>query len=245
MEIRHLENPPLISCSLILDLKPERRISKREYTEFAKKHGAQFKIFGKRTVKVVDNEDERIEHVIEDRAAGVSFFVQDDVELIVSPLRIECRISKAYTKWENFISLARMSCKEGLDFVNPERVVGVTVLSVNKIEISQNSVKLSDLIKSTPVDIEGDIGICVDMKYRDTQYYKTFSAFATVTKEYQRQKGQQPALYFSTEVFKVLNGEKECSIDEVDFEILRNLKNRLFFDTLTDNLLEKYICKSS
>ena len=149
---------------------------------------------------------------------------------------------RPYSKWNQFLELSQPLIESVYTLVEATAVKRLGIRSIDRIAVDQEKARLSDIIKTVPPDLEGvQVPIIHDFIYKDTAFYSDFGLFATVIRAGRpNTTGTAGDFILDIDVFHSTNQGMSKQDALAKLPEIRELKDRLFFNTISDECLERF-----
>lgn len=153
--------------------------------------------------------------------------------------------TRRYTSWEALVDHARAAFERFVEFARPAAVNALSARFINRIPPYSDFGTFDQILTRPPVPIEGLANASiVDFLRRHVVHgldgdFEAVLTIGTVGSETQEDQDGR-ALVIDTDVRKVCDMQPSFDLFAQDLATLRGIKNKLFFGSLKDEIVERF-----
>jgi len=144
-----------------------------------------------------------------------------------------------YLDWENLVSNAHKLWPQYLELMGNVQVIRIAVRYINRIEVPVKS-KLDDYFVALPRRPEPVPDNLISFLNRTAVRFDEEGATALITQSMPKVEPDLASIIFDIDVFKETNYDSTSEDLWADLEKLRNIKNLVFFESLTSKAIDTY-----
>ena len=229
MKYKTLNNPPIIEALFDIKVNNEKDLNIEKLSEFQKGIITEFPTKEIRT---------EFEAKITLKPQPFSFYSTSRPMEVLLKNKDNNKL-KPYEGWDTFVEEAQKHWRNYIKLVAPISINRVALRYINQIEIPLPIKDLQEYIKTVPVVAEGIHQSLSDllMKLRIPSDENT--AIVTLSVNKKTTNKQTLSLLFDIDVFIKVSMKPNDSLSDT-FNNLRELKNTIFFKSLTEKSLQMY-----
>lgn len=241
IEMRKLQNPPLVEVAMCIDMAGVPPVTKERVEQIAKSVAPAYEYDSDIREGTAAFNPENPNGDIRSMWMwkGVRFKAKKNIFIISSLDQQVVRFGYSklapYVSWEDFMKEGFELMRRVRDYYKTDIVVKrVGIRSVNRITLSGRSYSLKDIFRNSPASPLERKSVSIDEIFvRDSARYPEYDLYATTVKLGRKSAPGIVECFFDTDVFARPNSEWS----QVKFEDLlarmRALKNDLFFGSVT------------
>jgi uncharacterized protein (TIGR04255 family) len=237
---RHLKNAPIVEAIVDFRVKLPDKFEVKSFTSIKKRLGNRYpKMEERREFEAgVRIKDKRVEHMVEEKGLQGYFFKSPDGKNVAQFRKDGFTFSrlKPYTNWQDVLTEAKKLWRLYMDRTFPDLVVTrIAVRYINQLDIPLPIKDLKEYLKTPPAIPQNVPQELYQFLTRVTIRDPKFDIMAHIIQALERSsKRDCVTIILDIDVFK----QKESGFVELEiwqtFEQLRDLKNRIFFSSITE-----------
>ncbi|ATE73826.1 TIGR04255 family protein [Lysobacter capsici] len=177
---------------------------------------------------------------------GIHVISPDGIDLVYLRGAEVAASTRKYRSWEDLMEHARIAFERFVSFARPTSVCGLSARFINRIAPYPGLESFSDVLTRPPVALDDQLpGATISdflRRHVVTGLQGEFSALltiGTVKAEPDEDEGGK-GLVIDTDVRKECEIRPEFDLLSEDLITLRSIKNKLFFGSLTEQVMERF-----
>jgi uncharacterized protein (TIGR04255 family) len=236
---RHLKNAPIVEAIVDFRVKLPTKFEVKTFASIKEKLGDSYpQMEERREIEAgIKVRDKRVEHIVEEKGLQGYFFKSHDGKNVTQFRKDGFTFSrlKPYTNWQDVLAEAKKLWKLYKDRASPDLVTRIAVRYINQLDIPLPIENLSKYLNAPPTIPQNLPQELCQFLTRVTIRDPNLDIMAHIIQALERgSKRDYVTIFLDIDVFK----QKESGFGEREiwqtFKQLRGLKNRIFFDSITE-----------
>jgi len=236
---RYLKNAPIVEAIIDFRVKLPTKFEVKTLVSIKEMLGDSYPQMEERREfeAGVRIKDKRVEHMIEEKGLQGYFFKSPDGKNVAQFRKDGFTFSrlKPYTNWQDVLAEAKNLWRLYVDRTSPDLVTRIAVRYINQLDIPLPIEDLAKYLKAPPTMPKNLPQELCQFLTRVTIRDPKSDIMAHIIQALERSsKRDYATVILDIDVFK----QKESGFEELEiwqtFEQLRNLKNRIFFSSITE-----------
>lgn len=243
MEYPHLSNAPIREA--IIDIrvkhKPEFKIS--EFRSLKEKVSNDYPVMKDRnafTSELRFSSPDKTDLIKKEKELDAIIFSSEDKKEILQLKKSGFTFNKLdpYSNWEDIIQKAKKAWEFYKEVSEPLFVTRIATRYINNIVLPLNS-NLDDFLQNAPKIPQEGPSLFINSLSRNTLIEPSQDILVHLTQAIET-KENNIAIIIDIDAFKDKQFDLEKDVFWEDFKELREMKNNLFFNSLTEKTIDKY-----
>ena len=236
---RHLRNAPIVEAIVDFRVKLPAKFEVKTFASIKEKLGDSYpQMEERREIEAgIKVKGKRVEHIVEEKGLQGYFFRSHDGKNVTQFRKDGFTFSrlKPYTNWQDVLAEAKNLWKLYKNRASPDLVTRIAVRYINQLDIPLPIEDLSKYLNSPPTIPQKLPQELCQFLTRVTIRDPKLDIRAHIIQALERgSKRDNVTIFLDIDVFK----QKESGFEEREiwqtFKQFRDLKNRIFFDSITE-----------